>query len=256
MTHRDHLSVPPGRRKAAGDAGPSSRLFDALRRHAEVTGTAAFQGFRAQDWRTASRTPRDAPASPRRTLLTESLGKPSLWVIISAPWYNLPFLLMISTPFGGQWPQVRTAAAILSRTWSGVTGTLPTCSHLAAAAKEPGIEGMTSLPGATMASVALASRASPSPALERHHRPPAQAVLDLRYAGPGALEPAGPAGGIVVPGDGRSDPSANFPGPVGANRPGFRGIFTIPVEIMAAEARGPRTVLEKPENGRRKKRKR
>ena len=28
------------------------------------------------------------PASPRRTLLAENLGKPSLWVMISVPWYN------------------------------------------------------------------------------------------------------------------------------------------------------------------------
>ncbi len=28
------------------------------------------------------------PASPRHALLAESLGKPSLWVIISAPWYH------------------------------------------------------------------------------------------------------------------------------------------------------------------------
>ena len=28
------------------------------------------------------------PASPRRTLLAESLGKPSLWVFISAAWYK------------------------------------------------------------------------------------------------------------------------------------------------------------------------
>ncbi|MCH7694249.1 MAG: hypothetical protein IID50_12475 [Proteobacteria bacterium] len=27
------------------------------------------------------------PASPQRTLLAESLGKPSLWVMISDPWY-------------------------------------------------------------------------------------------------------------------------------------------------------------------------
>ena len=27
------------------------------------------------------------PASPRRALLAENLGKPSLWVIITAPWY-------------------------------------------------------------------------------------------------------------------------------------------------------------------------
>jgi hypothetical protein len=29
------------------------------------------------------------PASPRHALLAENLGKPSLWVIISAPWYKL-----------------------------------------------------------------------------------------------------------------------------------------------------------------------
>ncbi len=27
------------------------------------------------------------PASPQRTLLAENLGKPSLWVMISVPWY-------------------------------------------------------------------------------------------------------------------------------------------------------------------------
>ncbi len=30
------------------------------------------------------------PASPQRTLLAENLGKPSLWVVISAPWYEGP----------------------------------------------------------------------------------------------------------------------------------------------------------------------
>ncbi len=30
------------------------------------------------------------PASPRHALLAENLGKPSLWVIINAPWYNMP----------------------------------------------------------------------------------------------------------------------------------------------------------------------
>ncbi len=28
------------------------------------------------------------PASPQRTLRAENLGKPSLWVMISAPWYH------------------------------------------------------------------------------------------------------------------------------------------------------------------------
>jgi hypothetical protein len=58
---------------ARGDAEVSSRFFDALRRGAEATGPAAFRAFR-----TASRTSRDAPASPRRALLADSLGKPSL----------------------------------------------------------------------------------------------------------------------------------------------------------------------------------
>ncbi len=30
------------------------------------------------------------PASPRHALLAENLGKPSLWVIINAPWYKRP----------------------------------------------------------------------------------------------------------------------------------------------------------------------
>ena len=29
------------------------------------------------------------PASPRRTLLAENLGKPSLWVSVTAPWYKV-----------------------------------------------------------------------------------------------------------------------------------------------------------------------
>jgi hypothetical protein len=48
MTHRDRVGDPPGRREAAGDVGH-----------------------------------RKARATP-----SESLGKPSLWVIISAPWYK------------------------------------------------------------------------------------------------------------------------------------------------------------------------
>ncbi len=32
--------------------------------------------------------PLRCPASPQRTLLAENLGKPSLWVMISAPWYK------------------------------------------------------------------------------------------------------------------------------------------------------------------------
>ena len=69
-------------RAIAARRSASSRLSDALRRAATATGTAAYQGFR-----TASRTLHDALASPQRTLLAENLGKPSLWVIISDPWY-------------------------------------------------------------------------------------------------------------------------------------------------------------------------
>ncbi len=81
MTHRDRAGDPPGRREAAGDAGTSSRLSDALRRFACATGG----GFP----RLSDRVARGyrCPASPRHALLAESLGKPSLWVIISAPWY-------------------------------------------------------------------------------------------------------------------------------------------------------------------------
>ncbi len=50
---------------------------------ARATGLAASQGFR-----TASRVACDAGASPRHALLAESLGRPSLWVIISAPRYE------------------------------------------------------------------------------------------------------------------------------------------------------------------------
>ena len=82
MTPRDRLRSPPGRREAAGDAPASARFFDALRRAAETTGTAVSRDF----W-TASRTPCDAWASPRRTLLAKSRGKPSLGVIIYAPRY-------------------------------------------------------------------------------------------------------------------------------------------------------------------------
>ncbi len=97
MTPRDRVGGSSGRRKGAGDAVPStlrsgsaaaaedgsSKLSDALRRAAYATATAACQGFR-----TASRTLCDAPSSPQRTLKAENLGKPSLGVMINAPWYE------------------------------------------------------------------------------------------------------------------------------------------------------------------------
>ncbi len=82
MTPRDRLRSPPGRREGAGDAPASARLFDALRRAAETTGTAVPRDF----W-TASRTTCDARASRHRTLLAKSRGRPSLGVIIYAPRY-------------------------------------------------------------------------------------------------------------------------------------------------------------------------
>ncbi len=84
MTHRDRAGDPPGRREAAGDAGhrqgfprpsggsparPERRLPKAFGQGAD----GVPHGLRC-------------PASPRHALLAESLGKPSLWVIINAPW--------------------------------------------------------------------------------------------------------------------------------------------------------------------------
>ncbi len=51
-------------------------------RFACATGTAASQGFR-----TASRMACDAPHRHATRVLAESLGKPSLWVIIKDLWY-------------------------------------------------------------------------------------------------------------------------------------------------------------------------
>ncbi len=98
MIHRDRAGDPSGqragqragRREVAGPAGTSSRLSDAPtdspaagsparpeRRFPKAFGQGADgvpHGFRC-------------PASLRHALLAESLGKPSLWVIISAPWF-------------------------------------------------------------------------------------------------------------------------------------------------------------------------
>ncbi len=95
MTHRDRAGGPSGqragRREAAGSAvhrqglptpapirPPAVRLRDRnggflrLRDGPMLLGGA--QGLRCR-------------ASPRHALLAEILGKPSLWVIISVPWY-------------------------------------------------------------------------------------------------------------------------------------------------------------------------
>ncbi len=82
MTHRDRAGDPPGRRKAAGDAGhrqgfPTPSGGSPAR--PERRFPKAFGRRRA--WLAM-------PASPRHALLAENLGKPSLWVIIDAPWYE------------------------------------------------------------------------------------------------------------------------------------------------------------------------
>ncbi len=87
MTHRDRAGDPPGRREAAGDAGhrqgfPTPPPIRPL----PVRLPDRSDGFP----RLSDGVPHGSrcPASPRHALLAESLGKPSLWVIISAPWYK------------------------------------------------------------------------------------------------------------------------------------------------------------------------
>ena len=82
MTHRDRVGDPPGRRGAAGDAGHRQGF------PTHSGGSPARPKAASQSVRAASRMARDAPSSPRHALLAESLGKPSLWVIINAPWYK------------------------------------------------------------------------------------------------------------------------------------------------------------------------
>ncbi len=91
MTHRDRAGDPAGQRagrsEAAGPAGhrqgfptpaPIRPLPVRLRdRNGGIPrlSDGVPHGLRC-------------PASPRHALLAESLGKPSLWVTISAPWYK------------------------------------------------------------------------------------------------------------------------------------------------------------------------
>jgi len=90
MTHRDRAGERTGhragRREAAGPAGhrqgfpkpPPIRPLPVRPRDRNGgfprLSDGVPQGLRC-------------PASPRHALLAESLGKPSLWVIINAPWY-------------------------------------------------------------------------------------------------------------------------------------------------------------------------
>jgi len=63
-------------------------------RFARATGPAVSQCFRAAQCYWTGRKACDAFASPRHALLAENLGKPSLWVINSAPWYYTNRLLV------------------------------------------------------------------------------------------------------------------------------------------------------------------
>ncbi len=95
MTHRDRAGDPSGqragRREAAGPAGhrqglptpPPIRPLP-VRLHDRNGG---FPRLSDGPWLSDGAHGFRCPASPRHALLAESLGKPSLWVIISAPWY-------------------------------------------------------------------------------------------------------------------------------------------------------------------------
>ncbi len=99
MTRRDRAGDPSGqgagRREAAGPAGHRQgfptpppirplpvRLPDRNGGFPRAFGQGA-DGAWLSDGAHGSR----CPASLRHALLAESLGKPSLWIIISVPWY-------------------------------------------------------------------------------------------------------------------------------------------------------------------------
>ncbi len=80
MTHRDRAGDPPGRREAAGDAGYRQGLpTPPISPRDRGGGFPRLSGDVPQGSR--------CPESPRPARLAENLGKPSLWIIISAPWY-------------------------------------------------------------------------------------------------------------------------------------------------------------------------
>ncbi len=83
MTQRDRAGDPPGRREAAGDAG-HRRGFPTPSGGSPARPERRFH--KAFGLRPAGLAmPRiAAPCAP----LAENLGKPSLWVIINAPWYK------------------------------------------------------------------------------------------------------------------------------------------------------------------------
>ena len=94
MTHRDRAGDPsgdpPGRREAAGDAGhrqgfptPPPIRPPAVRPRDRIAGFPRLSnGAMLLDGAHGLR----CRASPRHALLAEKLGKPSLGVIINAPW--------------------------------------------------------------------------------------------------------------------------------------------------------------------------
>ncbi len=90
MTHRDRAGDASGqragRREAAGDAG-HRQGFPTPSGGSPARPEAVSQGFRAAHSFETGRGACDA--LPRRATrgLAENRGKPSLWVIISAPWY-------------------------------------------------------------------------------------------------------------------------------------------------------------------------
>ncbi len=92
MTHRDRVGGPLGRRGAAGAAGhhqgfptPSPiRPLPVRPRDRNGGFPRLSAGPKLSDGAHGLR----CPASPRHALLAENLGKSSLWVIISAPWYK------------------------------------------------------------------------------------------------------------------------------------------------------------------------
>ncbi len=95
MTHRDRAGDAPGqragRRKAAGGAG-HRQGFPTATAGSPTAGSPARpeRRFPKAFGQGADGVPHGyrCPESLRHALLAESLGKPSLWVIISAPWYK------------------------------------------------------------------------------------------------------------------------------------------------------------------------
>ena len=86
MTHRDRAGDPPGRREAAGDAGhrqgfPTPPGAPAAGSPARPERRLPKAFGRRRPWLC------DVPHRHATRVLAESLGKPSLWVIISGPWY-------------------------------------------------------------------------------------------------------------------------------------------------------------------------